>query len=87
MEYFSIWGNELCPSYPDCLDVEIIGYQRCIKYLGDVNGDELLNRLDLIIIANIILGSSKNVSEADVNLESIVNILDIVTLANMRLDR
>ncbi len=54
--------------------------------LGDVNGDGDLNILDIVIIANIILGSAENVPEADVNQDGQLNILDIVTLVNMILD-
>jgi hypothetical protein len=54
--------------------------------LGDVNGDGMLNILDIVIIANIILGSAENVPEADVNQDGQLNILDIVTLANMILE-
>ena len=51
--------------------------------LGDVNGDGLLNILDIVIIANIILGAAENIPEADVNQDGQLNILDIVTLVNM----
>ncbi|SVE52476.1 uncharacterized protein METZ01_LOCUS505330, partial [marine metagenome] len=53
---------------------------------GDVNGDGLLNILDIVIIANIILGTAENVPQADVNEDGQLNILDIVTLVNMILD-
>ena len=53
---------------------------------GDVNGDGLLNILDIVIIANIILGSAEYVPQADVNQDTELNILDIVILANMILD-
>jgi hypothetical protein len=42
--------------------------------------------LDIVIIANIILGAAENVPEADVNQDGQLNILDIVTLANMILE-
>ena len=54
VEYFNIWGNELCPPYPSCIDSEIIGDQTCSIFLGDVNSDGILNILDIVIIANII---------------------------------
>ena len=53
---------------------------------SDVNGDGMLNILDIVIIANIILGAAESVPEADVNEDGQLNILDIVTLANMILD-
>ena len=69
-----------------CMDAEIVGDQYCATSLGDVNGDGALNILDIVIIANIILGSAENVNLADVNQDGQVNILDIVALANMILD-
>ena len=50
---------------------------------GDVNGDGMINILDIVIIANIILGVEEYVPEADVNQDGQLNILDIVTLANV----
>ena len=54
--------------------------------IGDVNGDGALNILDIVIIANIILGSTENVSDADVNQDGEVNSLDIVALVNVILN-
>jgi len=86
VEYFNIWGNEICPLYPSCMGADIVGEQDCAEFLGDVNLDGSLNILDIVIIANIILGAAENVPEADVNQDGELNILDIVTLANMILD-
>jgi len=86
VEYFNIWGNEICPPYPSCIDVEIVGDQSCSEFLGDVNGDGSLNILDIVIIADIILGSAENVPQADVNQDGQLNILDIVTLIDLIFD-
>jgi hypothetical protein len=51
--------------------------------LGDVNGDGMLNILDLVIISNIILETEDFVSESDVNQDGDVNILDLVVLVNI----
>ena len=80
------WGNEICLPYPSCMDAEIVGDQYCATSLGDVNGDGALNILDIVIIANIILGSTENVSDADVNQDGEVNSLDIVALVNVILN-
>ena len=85
VEYFNIWGNAICPPYPDCMNVDIVGEQdmtECVA-VGDVNSDGTLNILDIVIIANIILGSAENTPEADVNYDGDVNIIDIVILANI----
>ena len=54
--------------------------------LGDVNGDGSLNILDIVIIANIILGTEEDLPDADVNQDGEVNILDIVTLVSIIFD-
>ena len=46
---------------------------------GDVNGDGIVNILDLVIVANA-LGESDSV--ADVNADGVVNILDLVLVAS-----
>jgi Leucine-rich repeat (LRR) protein len=83
VEYFNIWDNEICPPYPSCMDAEIVGEQSCSEFLGDLNGDGSLNILDIVIIANIILGSAENMPQADVNQDGELNILDIVILTNI----
>ena len=38
VEYFNIWGNDLCPPYPDCLNASIVGNQvNSLCGLGDVD--------------------------------------------------
>ena len=86
VEYFNIWGNEICPPYPSCMDTDILGDQSCEAYPGDMNNDGFQNILDIVIIANIIIGSTEYMSSADINLDGEVNILDIVALANMILN-
>ncbi len=37
VEYFNIWGNEICPPYPSCMDADIVGEQDttgCIAGIG-----------------------------------------------------
>ena len=63
-----------------------LSVQDCAEFLGDVNLDGSLNILDIVIIANIILGAAESVPEADVNQDGELNILDIVSLANMILE-
>ena len=51
--------------------------------LGDINGDELLNILDIVALVNIILGYSEETPAGDVNEDGEFNILDVVILANI----
>ncbi len=50
--------------------------------VGDVNGDGILNILDVVIIVNLIL-SGEFTTSADLNEDGIINILDIVQLVNL----
>ena len=52
---------------------------------GDVNGDELVNILDIITIANIVLDGQYD-EVADINNDGEVNILDIIGVVNIILD-
>ena len=50
---------------------------------GDVNGDEIVNVLDIVVTINLILSGNEYLQSADQNLDGIVNVLDIVTLVNL----
>ena len=53
--------------------------------IGDINGDENINILDIIIVANCILSDCSNPC-ADLNLDGAINILDIINLVNIILN-
>ena len=53
--------------------------------MGDLNGDSLLNILDLVSLVNLIL-SDEYMNTGDLNGYSILKILDIVLLANIILN-
>ena len=57
---------------------------------GDVNGDSVLNILDIVIIVNFVLGNdtptASEFSVADLNNDGLLNILDIVMVVNYILD-
>ena len=55
-------------------------YQQSI--LGDVNGDEVVNVQDIILIVNMVLVGN-NDSTGDINADGIVNILDVVQIVNI----
>ena len=61
----------------------------CLSDPGDVTGDGSLNILDIVQVANYILGVStpEFACAADLNSDENVNILDIVQIANAILDR
>ena len=53
--------------------------------LGDINGDQIVNVQDIILIVNMVLGNDNNPS-GDLNADGIVNILDIVQVVNIILN-
>jgi hypothetical protein len=54
--------------------------------LGDINGDGILNILDIVSLVNLVLTGDYEIS-GDVNQDSELNILDIVTLVNLILGK
>ena len=50
--------------------------------LGDVNGDSLVNILDVVLAVNLVVIPEYN-NSADLNLDGNVNILDIVLIVNL----
>ena len=53
--------------------------------LGDVNGDDVLNIQDIILLVNMIL-NNQNDSTADLNSDGMVNVLDVIQLVNIILE-
>ena len=68
--------------------ITLEGESNCGVDSGDVTGDGILNILDIVQVANYILGTStpEYACAADMNADGNVNILDIVQLANAILD-
>ena len=50
--------------------------------LGDINGDEILNVLDVILVVNMILGILEIDLNGDMNDDNGINVLDVVLLVN-----
>ena len=59
----------------DAFDQEVI--------LGDINGDEILNVLDVILVVNMALGTDEIDLNGDMNDDGGINVLDIVLLVNI----
>jgi len=53
--------------------------------VGDINGDGILNILDIVSLVNLVLLGDFN-QAGDMNLDGIINILDIVSLVNVILN-
>ena len=71
------------PSNLSSLIIDLIGQIPDDSLLGDINGDEILNVLDVVIMVNIALGVDTDDSNADMNGDSVVNVLDIVILVGI----
>ena len=54
--------------------------------LGDINGDQNLNVLDVILLVNMALGNSEIDINGDINGDENINILDVVLLVNLILE-
>ena len=53
--------------------------------IGDVNGDGLVNVIDIVVLVNIIFGESASDSQlcaSDTNADGLINVLDVVNLVN-----
>lgn len=50
---------------------------------GDVNGDSVLNVLDVVIAVNMVLNIEQNIDCADMNSDGVINVLDIVLIVNL----
>jgi len=74
----------------DCADAAWIddivfppAYMESDVITGDLNGDSLVNILDVIIMVNMILGIEPETSLADLNGDGVLNILDVVQEINL----
>jgi len=77
--------------YADCEDPNNFGcdlscYNNdggdCPGSPGDMNGDNILNVLDVVLMINIVLNNEYDLI-ADINEDDVVNILDVVILVNI----
>ena len=77
----SIWPTRHLYSRKD-LEFSVISN----SILGDMNGDQNLNVLDIILLVNMSLGNSEIDLNGDMNNDGMINILDIVLLVNLILN-
>ena len=92
------FDDDCCPidwigdGYPDCEEPNNFGcdlscYDHdggdCLEgILGDINGDETLDILDIVLMINMILNSEYSVI-ADVNSDGSIDVLDIIIMVNI----
>ena len=66
---------------PDGSIRDIGAYWYGVDLLGDMNGDGVVNVIDIVMVVNYILDGLYNI-DGDVNEDGVLNILDIVMLTN-----
>ena len=71
------------PNDVEYLDITIGAGGTGCSLVGDVNGDEMLNILDVVLLVNLILEGGEVDDCGDVNGDESVNILDVVLLVNI----
>ena len=54
--------------------------------VGDINGDTIINVLDVVMLVNLVLNGDNYNENADLNADGILNVLDIVLLVNLILN-
>ena len=69
-------------SYFDDLFLRVLQDESCLGILGDINGDGIINILDVILVVNMILESENSSELADMNGDGSVDILDVILLVN-----
>ena len=79
---FAFADGEYNPNDVQYLDITIGGGGSGCALVGDVNGDDTLNILDVVLLVNLIL-SGGDASCGDANGDDAVNILDVVLLVNL----
>jgi len=80
--YRTTLNSTYFPLYEDDFREAIISNYPNDSIAGDVNGDEIVNILDIVQLANMIL-AFEYTTEADLNSDGVVNILDIVQIVNI----
>jgi hypothetical protein len=83
-DWTAISGNLAYHVYLDCGDN--CDDEGCTNDSGDVNEDGMVNILDIVQVANAVLGTMLSdcaAEAADVNGDGAINILDIVSIANI----
>ena len=78
-------GGSLVEAAIDDFKLEFVMFNPLIT--GDLNGDLVVNVLDVILLVNMVLGfEDPNYTTGDINSDSQINILDVVLLVNIILE-
>ena len=82
-------NNEIDTDWMIAIIEDLMGTSNII--LGDINFDEIINVLDIVMLVNIILGTTQNIDNntsnaADLNQDGFIDILDVVLTVNIVLN-
>jgi len=83
---FAFADGEYNPDDIAYLDIIIGAGGNGCALVGDVNGDETLNILDVVLLVNLILSGTGGAECGDANGDDATNILDVVLLVNIILN-
>ena len=61
-------------------------YELYPDLFGDLNGDGIINIIDVVQLVNLIMGGDEYNPQADLNEDGMNNVLDIITLVNLILN-
>jgi hypothetical protein len=75
-------GNELIISDDQCIEVNTQNQ----GILGDINGDSMVNVVDVVMLVDIILNNNSDNFSADINQDGLINVTDIVLLIDLILN-
>ena len=83
ISYLIINSNSIIPQVIIPVSVE---YADEPGLTGDINGDDIVNILDVVVLVNIVISGQDYDENADINSDGTVNILDVVQLVNIVLN-
>ena len=52
-------------------------------FLGDMNGDDVLNVSDIILLVNLVINNGFYNEVADLNEDNLIDVIDVVQLVNL----
>ena len=52
-------------------------------FLGDINGDDVLNVSDIILLVNLVINNGFYNEVADLNEDNLIDVIDVVQLVNL----
>ena len=76
IDYSDLFFDSIEKCEDNCIDDNLID-------LGDLNGDGIINVVDIVMLVNIILNGEEYYPVADLNSDGTINVVDIVSLVNL----